>query len=117
MNTIPFPKPDEASDRARVAAEVRAQLARRNIKTYKLPEYLDGGRSYWQRRASGELALDIDDLSKLADLLGVSIVDFIPGGKPAPWAPSGSNRRPTDYRGAGTEVASLDDRRARKALA
>lgn len=125
MNTIPFPAPDESSDRSLVAAEVRGFLAKRKIPTYKLAEALGGveSRGYWQRRVSGELALDIDDLSRLAELLGVSIVDFIPASKPRPtpdgalWAPRGSNPRPTDYRVSGSEVVSLADRRNAKALA
>ena len=108
---------DETTDTAMVAAEVRGHLAKRRIPAYKLSEYLqsDESRGYWQRRLSGELALNIDDLTKLATLLGVGIVDFFNYETPKPHGPGGnslldldSNQEPTGSRLA--PVSSLTER-------
>lgn len=90
--TLPTGKDD--SDRERVAAEVRGLLAKRKIPVYKLSEYLDSGesRGYWQRRVSGDTAFDIDDLSRLAGLLQVSIVELVSTTKkPTPHGPGGGS--------------------------
>lgn len=81
MNITQFPQPEQNTARAHVAAEVRGHLAKRNIPAYKLSEVLGStqSRGYWQRRVSGELSFDIDDLDALAGLLGVRITDFFTG--------------------------------------
>ena len=81
MNVTQFPQPEQNTARAHVAAEVRGHLAKRNIPAYKLSEVLGStqSRGYWQRRVSGELSFDIDDLDALAGLLGVRITDFFTG--------------------------------------
>lgn len=81
-----LPQIDETSDRALVAAEIRGYLAKKKIPTYKLSEHLksDQSRGYWQRRVSGEIALDIDDLAKLAALLEVPIARFFNYDTPQP---------------------------------
>ena len=86
-----LPQIDESSDRALVAAEIRGHLAKKRIPTYKLSEHLksEDSRGYWQRRVSGEIALDVDDLAKLAILLDVSIPDFFKYETPQPNSPVG----------------------------
>lgn len=108
MSIAHLPSADDDTNRGRVAAEVRGHLAKRRIPVYKLSAYLGGdeSRGYWQRRVSGELALDIDDLTRLAGLLDVSIVDLVQTTKtPEPPRPGGvgeslpdldSNQEPAD---------------------
>lgn len=81
---IDFPHRGSPSASLQVADEVRGYLAKRKIATYKIPKLLESkeSRGYWQRRISGELPLNMDDLERLAALLGVQIIDFIPRGKP-----------------------------------
>lgn len=81
MNTIPAigaPTGDQ-SNRSRVAAEVRAALARVRIPVYKISSLVgDGGsRAYWSRRINGDVAFDIDDLTVIASLTGTSIADLV----------------------------------------
>lgn len=92
-----LPQIDETSDRALVAAEIRGYLAKKRIPTYKLSERLNSeeSRGYWQRRVSGEIALDIDDLARLAGLLEVSIADFFNYESPQPKGPGGPTVGPT----------------------
>jgi hypothetical protein len=89
MNVIEMPQPERHTARANVAAEVRGQLAMRKIPTYKLAELLGGteSRGYWQRRISGELALNVDDLERLAELMGLRIIDFMKSASPQPHGP------------------------------
>lgn len=79
MNNLAQLKPhDPDSARSTVAAEVRGHLAKKRIPAYKLSEVLGGpeSRGYWQRRVTGELPFDIDDLERLAALFGIRITDF-----------------------------------------
>src|SRR4051812_43295522 len=64
--------------RKRIAGEVRAELARAEIKPAHLPRLIGGSQSYWARRVTGEFALNVDDLSSLAELLGCEIAEFFP---------------------------------------
>jgi transcriptional regulator with XRE-family HTH domain len=120
-----LPEVDESSDRALVAAEIRGHLAKKRIPTYKLSEYLksEESRGYWQRRVSGEIALDVDDLAKLATLLDVSIPDFFKYETPQPKGPGGSslldldsNQEPTGFMPAPEirDIADLGAARERK---
>jgi hypothetical protein len=90
-----------------VADEVRGVLAKRRIATYKLPELLRDGssRGYWQRRVSGDLAFDINDLSQIARLCGVTIADLIPA-QPRPLSPD-TKKAPTAD-GEGLLLPDLD---------
>lgn len=78
MNVSQMQTPEQHTARAHVAAEVRGHLAKRNIPAYKLSEVLGSNesRGYWQRRVSGHIPFDIDDLERLAEMLGVHITDF-----------------------------------------
>lgn len=112
MNVTSIREGHHNPDVLAVADEVRGLLAKRRIAAYRIGELLNDGssRSYWQRRVAGDIAFDINDLSHLAALLGVSIADFIPrAGRPTP---SGSRdekvtRATVDYR-VDAAVVSLD---------
>ena len=111
MNVIKMPQPESHTARANVAAEVRGQLAMRKIPTYKLGEHLGGteSRGYWQRRINGELALDIDDLERLAALMGLQIIDFMRSATP-------QTTEPGDGANGGPRRARTDDPRINGAL-
>lgn len=68
--------PHRIDDRNLVAGNVRAALARAEIKVNRLPRLVGASQPYWQRRTSGELPFSTDDLSALADLLGVDPREF-----------------------------------------
>lgn len=62
-----------------VAAEVRASMARRNIKPARVAVLLGLSRPQWlYRRLNGEVAFDVDDLQRLAGLLNVPVTSFFP---------------------------------------
>lgn len=63
----------------RVAAEVRAALARQGKPSKYVGEVLGLTRSSVSRRLSGEIPFDVDELHKLADALGVSVATFLAG--------------------------------------
>ena len=56
----------------RVAAEVRAELARAQIKIKDLAPKLDMSVSTLQRRLSGESPFDVDELTQIAQIANVS---------------------------------------------
>lgn len=98
-----MPMPDRSTLRSKIAAEVRAELARARISGNRLPGLVGKSQSYWSRRLTGEYAMDVDDLAALAELLGVPVTRFFaepdrpqpgPGGGTR-WAPRGSNPEPT----------------------
>lgn len=62
-----------------VAREVRKSLAAREIPIAQLDGLAGRNRMYWQRRIkSPTVALDIDDLSALAQMLDKPIASFFP---------------------------------------
>lgn len=67
----PTPGPKE-----HVAEEVRAELARRRLSVNKLPQLIGKSQSYWERRTSGKIPMDVEDLAALADALQVKITSF-----------------------------------------
>jgi hypothetical protein len=96
---LPTPSGD-GGNRARVAAEVRAALARVRIPVYKIADLIGGGtsRAYWSRRVNGETPFDIDDLSVIASITGTPITDLVRTTEVAPPPPlprtgGGSGRR------------------------
>lgn len=108
MNNV-VAMPDRESPRGRVAAEVRAEMARARVSGNRLAKLTSKSQAYWSRRITGDVAFDVDDLATLAAVLEVPIVRFFeadglnrlgprpdgPGGG-ARWAPWGSNPQPTD---------------------
>lgn len=61
-----------------VAEEVRVLLARRRISAVQLAKLMGVSQPYLSRRLNGAVALDLDDLEKIADVLGVAIADLLP---------------------------------------
>lgn len=71
---------DQSSRRARVAAEVRGLLGKKQVRVSQLAVQLGNSREYWRRRlVVTDVALSVDDLEDLASLLNVDIVDFFVG--------------------------------------
>lgn len=70
MKTI---QPHEA-----IAAEIRAELARRKVSQVKIAALLDISQVGVSRRLRGETPLDVNELVKIADFLEVPAAHFIP---------------------------------------
>lgn len=85
--------PGRTTQPADVAAEVRAQLGRRRVRTNHLPRLIGKSQSYWSRRVNGETPFDTDDLQALADLLGVHPASFWGIDVPDPTPPGVDTRR------------------------
>lgn len=64
--------------RAAVAEEIRALLARRRISASELARRMDVTQPYISRRLTGDTALDLDDLERIANVLGVQVLDLFP---------------------------------------
>lgn len=62
----------------RVAGEVRAALAREGKAQAFVVEVLGLSQPAVSRRLRGELAFDVDELSRIAAALGVSLATLIP---------------------------------------
>ena len=92
--------------RGRVAAEVRAEMARSRLSGNRLAQIAGKSQAYWSRRISGEVAFDVDDLGTIADVLGIDVATFfgVDAGNPRPGGPDGggmlprldSNQQPSD---------------------
>lgn len=70
------PQGDSPTPHLRVAAEVRAQLARRRVSGRQAAFALGWKQPYIARRLSGEIPFDVNDLTALADLLGLHVTEF-----------------------------------------
>lgn len=70
-----FPAP--TPHRADVAAAVRAHLAVRNIKDAAAARQIGMAQSTFSRRTNGDIAFDIDELGRLANVLGLSLGELI----------------------------------------
>ena len=64
--------------RERAAEEIRVLLARRRVSAAELARQTGMKQSTLARRMTGEIAFDLDDLEKIADVLGVSVTDLLP---------------------------------------
>lgn len=64
--------------RAEIAEEVRALLGRRRMSDIALARTIERSHTYVYRRLAGETAFDADDLEKIAEALGVNVVDLLP---------------------------------------
>jgi transcriptional regulator with XRE-family HTH domain len=60
------------------AAELRAALARRRISAVELARRIGWSQAYMARRTDGRIALDIDDLEKIATELNVPVTALLP---------------------------------------
>lgn len=61
-----------------VAEEVRVMMLRKRITGATLAERIGRSAAYLSRRLTGETALDLDDLYRIAEVLGVRVVDLLP---------------------------------------
>lgn len=66
-----------------VAAEVRAQLARRQITGASLANAIGKSEMYVSRRLRGDIAFDLVDVEQVARFLGIAIVDLLPAAERA----------------------------------
>ncbi len=74
---------DTTSPSDHVAAEVRAHLARQRISGRRAAIMLGWTAPYLSRRLTGEIPFDVNDLVKVADLLGLPPAAFFDN-RPAP---------------------------------
>ena len=74
-----------------VAAEVRAQAARKRVTGARLAAALDMSAMSMSRRLTGRQPFDVEELAVVADTLGVQVEQLLP----RQWAPRGSNPQPT----------------------
>jgi len=65
-----------------IAGNVRAELRRRGLVIKDLGGINNRSSSYWQRRTSGELAFEIDELIVLADFMHMPLAVFLQGVEP-----------------------------------
>ncbi len=63
-----------------VAEEVCSVLGRRRMSGAKLAKAIDRSEMYVSRRLRAETAFDLDDLERIADVLGVAVTDLLPRG-------------------------------------
>lgn len=77
MTTTPVAS-SHAPLRERVAEEVRVALTRRRMSAARLARELGVSQTYVWRRLGGETAFDLDDLERIAGILGVTVRDLIP---------------------------------------
>lgn len=71
-----------------VAAEVRAELARRSKKAAWLARELGVSDMYLSRRLRGEVPFDLADLEKVTAALGVPLVGLLPAAGTGPTHPT-----------------------------
>lgn len=62
---------------SRLAAEVRAEMARQQINQQTLAQRLGRSQQWLSRRVTGEVPFDVADLSALSDALGVGPIDLL----------------------------------------
>ena len=67
---------DSPTPHLRIAAEVRAQLARQRLSGRRAAFALGWKQPYIARRLSGDIPFDVNDLTALADLLGLPVSEF-----------------------------------------
>ena len=91
--------PDLSTPRARVAAGVRVQLALAGVSASKAARLIGVSQAAMSRRTTGEHPFDVDELGRLAEVLGIAIEDFFAVGPertgPASAARAGTSVRPT----------------------
>ena len=61
----------------RVAGEVRAALARAQVTQTALAEQTERSQTYWSRRLSGDIPLDVDDLAAVSAATGVPLAALV----------------------------------------
>jgi transcriptional regulator with XRE-family HTH domain len=66
----------------RVAEEIRALLARRRISGRSLASALNVSPSWVSYRLTGAQPIDLNDLDRIAEYLGVDVADLLPARQP-----------------------------------
>jgi len=90
--------------RDQVAEEIRVTLARRRLSATELARRMGVSQSYLARRMTGAQPLDLDDLDRIADALGVPVRQLLPGTDTFRYSPTAkrmSSRVPPQRRPAG----------------
>ena len=106
MEDMTMPERETSSLRESVAAEIRAQLARRRLSGRQAAVMLGWTSPYLSRRLTGEVPFDVADLEALAGLLDVPVASFLQG-PPAPVLMGGGLRRaPIRYARSGLGLAA-----------
>ena len=125
MNTAENTNAPRVSVDAEVGALVHQLMWEKKITQTALGRAIGADQSTVGRKLRGERKWTLDEMRTVATELGTSVgyllgetSDPTPPDDIAGWAPSGSNRRPTDYRDVGSdelfpEVADLDLARTR----
>lgn len=67
----------EQSATQRVAANLRAEIARQRISQTTLAEHLGLSQGGVSRRLLGQVPIDVDELDQFAEVLGVSARDLL----------------------------------------
>src|SRR5258708_26773856 len=70
------PQGDSPTPHLRVAAEVRAHLARQRLSGRQAAFALGWKQPYIARRLSGEIPFDVNDLAAIASLLSLPVSEF-----------------------------------------
>ena len=65
--------------RESIAAEVRAQLARRRRSARSVALELGWTQTYMSRRINGRIPFNVDDLAAIAEALDVPVISFFQG--------------------------------------
>lgn len=84
--------------REAIAAEIRAQMGRRNIRQRHLADALGRHQQWLSRRLNGEVTFSIDDLEAICLVLNISVRELVVGIDPEP-AVSALDRRGLGRRG------------------
>lgn len=65
-----------------VAEEIRSLMARRRISGVRLASEIGRTQAYVSRRLVAEVAFDVDDLERIARVLGVTVQALLPNSQP-----------------------------------
>lgn len=90
--------------RDQVAEEIRVTLARRRLSATELARRMGVSQSYLARRMTGAQPFDLDDLDRIADALGVSVRQLLPGTDTFRYSPTAkrvTSKGPAQHRPAG----------------
>lgn len=68
----------EQTTTERTAAVVRAEVARRKVRTQDLADILGVSRTTMWRRLNGEYPFNVDELARIAGHLGVPVSTLMP---------------------------------------
>ncbi len=81
--------------REQIAEEIRVLLARRKMSASELARRMGVTQPYISRRLTADTPLDVDDLAKIADALGVHILDLLPRAEEGRLITTAGSREPT----------------------